>query len=54
VTEQEQRAEAQRTLAIYIAAKNLGVTAAGLAEAIEYVKDVEADPWTDDEFEAFQ
>jgi len=54
VTEQEQRAEAQRTLAIEIAAKNLGVTAAGLAEAIDYVEDVAADPWTDDEFEALQ
>jgi len=52
--EEERRAEAQRDLAIKIAAKQLGVTAAGLAEAIDYVEAVASDPWTDDEFEALQ
>ena len=50
----ERRAEAQRELAIYIAAKQLGVTAAGLTEAVEYVEDVAAEPWTDDEYEALR
>jgi len=52
--ETERRAEAQRTLAIEIAAKQLGVTAAGLTEAVEYVEDVAAEPWTDDEYEALR
>lgn len=56
VTQEEtaRRAEAQRDLAIYLMAKQLGVTAAGLAEAIDYVADVERDPWTDDEYEALR
>lgn len=52
--ETERRAEAQRKLAIKMAAKQLNVSEAGLAEAIGYVEDVAADPWTDDEFEALQ
>lgn len=52
--EQERRANAQRELAIKIAAKQLNVSAAGLEEAIDYVADVAASPWTDDEFEALQ
>ena len=52
--ETERRAEAQRTLAIKIAAKQLNVSAAGLEEAIGYVADVERDPWTDDEYEALR
>ena len=56
MTEEQQtrRAEAQRTLAVEIAAKQLGVTAAGLAEAIGYVEDVAADPWTDEMYEALR
>ena len=53
-TETERRAQAQRTLAIKIAAKQLNVSEAGLEEAIGYVADVAASPWTDDEFEALQ
>jgi hypothetical protein len=54
VTEQEQerRAQAQRTLAIEIAAKQHGWNPAALDEAIGYVEHVAANPYTDEEFEA--
>lgn len=45
------RADAQRTLAIELAAQVVG-DAPGMADI--YVDDVAADPWTDDEFEALQ
>jgi len=52
--ETERRAQAQRELAIYIAAKQHGWNPAALEAAIGYVEGVAADPWTDDEFEALQ
>jgi hypothetical protein len=52
--EAERRAEAQRTLAIQIAAKQHGWLPAALEAAIVYVEDVAANPYTDDEFEALQ
>jgi len=56
MTEEEKtrRAEAQRQLAIEIAAKQLGVTADALTSAVEYVEDVAADPWTDEVYEALR
>lgn len=50
--EQERRAEAQRKLAIEIAAKQHGWNPTALEAAIGYVEDVAANPYTDDEFEA--
>ena len=52
--ETERRAQAQRTLAIQIAAKQHGWLPAALEAAIVYVEDVAANPYTDDEFEALQ
>ena len=52
--EQERRANAQRELAIYIAAKQHGWNPAALEAAIGYVEDVAAEPWTDDEYEALR
>ena len=52
--ETERRAQAQRTLAIEIAAKQHGWNPAALEAAIGYVEDVAANPYTDDEFEALQ
>ena len=52
--ETERRAEAQRILAIQIAAKQHGWNPAALEAAIGYVEDVAANPYTDDEFEALQ
>jgi hypothetical protein len=52
--ETERRAQAQRKLAIKVAAENHGYTFYGLKEAIEYVEGVAAEPYTDDEFEALQ
>ena len=49
--EQERRAEAQRELAIKIAAKQHGWLPTALQSAIEYVEDVAANPYTDEEFE---
>jgi hypothetical protein len=52
--EQERRAQAHRTLAIKIAAKQHGWNPAALEAAVGYVEDVAANPYTDDEFEALQ
>ncbi len=52
--EQERRANAQRELAIEIAAKQHGWNPAALEAAVGYVEDVAANPYTDDEFEALQ
>ena len=52
--EQERRAEAQRTLAVEIAAKQHGWNPAALEAAIGYVEDVAANPYTDEEFEALR
>jgi hypothetical protein len=52
--EQERRAEAHRTLAIEIAAKQHGWNPAALEAAVGYVEDVAANPYTDDELEALQ
>jgi hypothetical protein len=52
--ETERRAQAQRELAIKVAAENPGYTFYGLKEAIEYVEGVAVEPYTDDEFEALQ
>ena len=52
--EQERRAQAHRTLAIEIAAKQHGWNPAALEAAVGYVEDVAANPYTDDEFEALQ
>jgi len=52
--DQERRAEAQRELAIKVAAENHGYTFYGLKEAIEYVEGVAAQPYTDEEMEALQ
>mgnify|MGYP000337785999 CR=1 FL=1 len=49
--EQARRAEAQRELAIKIAAKQHGWNPAALEAAIGYVEDVAANPYTDEEFE---
>ncbi len=56
MTEEEQtrRAEAQRTLAVEIAAKQHGWNPAALEAAIGYVEDVAANPYTDDEYEALR
>ena len=52
--EAERRAEAQRTLAIEIAAKQHGWNPAALEAAIDYVADVAENPYTDDEYEALR
>ena len=52
--EAERRAEAQRTLAIEIAAKQHGWNPTALEAAIDYVADVAENPYTDDEYEALR
>ena len=56
MTEEEKarRAEAQRELAIEIAAKQHGWSPDALRSAVEYVEDVAADPWTDEVYEALR
>ena len=53
-TEEQRRADAQRELAIKIAAEQHGWHPDALWAAVEYVEGVAAEPWTDDEFEALR